>query len=103
MRNSIMTREASLKAIQGWDFMPNSDGKINVIPLTMPKGVSVEKFGEIVSGFATRVITDGDVRPGTASLLVFSESLARELIERYGSHFIKSKAFIYASALWCLL
>ena len=99
MRNSIMTRENSLKAIQGWDFMPNSDGKITVIPVTMPKGLSVEKLGDIVASFATRVMVDGDVRPGTASLLVFSEPLARELIKSYCSHFIKSKAFIYASAL----
>jgi hypothetical protein len=98
-KNSIMTKSDSLKAIQGWDFVPNSDGKINVIPLTMPKGLTAEKFGNIVSTFATRVIIDGDVRPGTASLLVFSEPLARELIETYGSHFIKTKAFIYASAL----
>ena len=99
MKSSIMTRVDSLKAIQGWDFTPNSDGQISAIPLTMPKGLTVSEFGDIVSRFATRVIADGDVRPGTASLLLFSEPLARELVETYGSHFIKTKTFIYASAL----
>ena len=97
--NSIMTREDSLKAIKGWDFMPNQNGKIYPIPLTMPRGISVKEFGNLVKGYMTRVITDGDVRPGTASLLIFSEALARDLIESHGCYFIKAKTFIDSSAL----
>ena len=97
--SSIMTREDSLKAIKGWNFMPKQNGKIIPIPLTMPKGISVEELGILVRGYMTRVMADGDVRPGTASLLVFSEILARRLVSLYGSCLIKANTFIDASAL----
>ena len=97
--STIMTREDSLVSIKGWNFMPNQNGKISPIPLTMPKGITVEELGDIVRHYATRVMADGDVRPGTASLLVFSESLARDLIASHGSYLIKKKAFIDVSAL----
>lgn len=97
--NTIMTREDSLSAIKDWDFMPNENGKVIPIPLTMPRGISVKDFGDLVKRFMTRVITDGDVRPGTASLLVFSEPLARKLVDSYGSYLIKQKTFVDANAL----
>ena len=97
--NTIMTREDSLSAIKDWDFMPNQNGKVIPIPLTMPRGISVKDFGNLVKRFMTRVITDGDVRPGTASLLVFSEPLARKLVDSYGSYLIKQKTFVDANAL----
>ena len=97
--STIMTREDSLVSIKGWNFMPNQNGKISPIPLTMPKGITVEELGDIVRHYATRVMADGDVRPGTASLLVFSEILARRLVSLYGSCLIKANTFIDASAL----
>jgi hypothetical protein len=79
--------------------MPNDCYRIQPIPLTIPKDLTVEQLGNIVGDFATSVIIDGDVRPGTTSLLVVSEALARELIESYGCQFIEMKTFIHASAL----
>lgn len=96
----ILTKEESLVAIRDWDFMPNDCYRIQPIPLTIPKDLTVEQLGNIVGDFATSAIIDGDVRPGTASLLIVSEALARELISTYGCRFIKVKAFIHASALW---
>ena len=101
----IMEKKDSLLAIENWDFMPNDSCRVVPIPLTIPKDLSVEELGNIIGDFGTSVIVDGDVRPGTASLLVVSESLARELITNHGCRFIKVKTFVYASALWytCLL
>lgn len=94
----IMTREDSLVAIRDWDFMPNDDGKVRPIALTLPQ-MTVEELSNMVNRYATICGIDGDVRPGTRSLLVFSEALARELIEFHGCYFVKTKVFFNASAL----
>ena len=89
---SIMTKQDSLRAIEGWNLLINERGLITPIPLTMPR-MSSKKFEDLKKKYATEIQVDGNVRPGTASLLVVSEAMARELISFHGSLLIKRKTF----------
>ena len=97
-KNLIMTREASLVAIKDWDFMPNDDGKVRPILITLPQ-ISLAELSDMVNRYATVCDVDGDVLPGIATLRVFSETMAREFIESYGSKLVNKDIFIGASAL----
>ncbi len=96
-KNLIMTREASLVAIKDWNFMPN-DGKVRPILITLPQ-ISLAELSDLVNCYATVCDVDGDVLPGVAILRVFSETMAREFIESYGSKLVNKDVFIDASAL----
>lgn len=85
-------KRESLRLIRDWNLLPNESGLFTPIPLTMPR-MSSKEFEKTKRKYATEIQVDGDVRPGTASLLLVSEAMARELVNSHGSLLIKRKTF----------
>lgn len=100
MERTIFTKDESLKKIQGWNFMPGKngqhDGKVYPIVLTLPQ-MTISELDALKRRHAAACDIDGDALPGNATLRVFSETMARELIESYGSKLVKSDSFRFDS------